>query len=370
MWTYANPVNVRFGAGSFGTLASMIGRRRYAVVTHPDPMFGGLVADLAESAGDPALLIDDVAPNPDRALLHVQSARFSNPSGPVESIVAIGGGSVLDSAKVFAAANGDFGKVQRYLERKAGDDDLPAIPIIAVPTTAGTGSEVTCWATVWDQDAGKKFSLARPDLYPTTAIVDPALMLGKPRGLTLSTALDALSHALESIWNVNANPVSACFAVAAAREILDCLPVVLDDLKNIDLRTRLAKASLFAGLAFSNTKTALAHNLSYPITLGYGVQHGIACSFTLPVILKSVVGIGGFREASLHAIFGDDLSAASESLKRFLSTLGVPVRLEAHGVPVETWSEIVDAAFAGERGRNFVGDKSCFHAAAKSLQLV
>jgi phosphonate metabolism-associated iron-containing alcohol dehydrogenase len=370
MWAYGNPVRVQFGSGCFGTLTAAIGRRRYAVVTYPEAMFANLVAGLEESAGKLALLIDDVAPNPDQARLREQSGRFANLAQPVELIVAIGGGSVIDSAKVFAAAAGDFDQVRRHLERQDGGDGLSAIPIIAVPTTAGTGSEVTCWATVWDRDAGRKFSLAQPGLYPEMAIVDPALMLDKPRGLTLATGLDALSHALESIWNVNANPVSLCFAEVAAREMLECLPILLGDLQNLDLRTRAAKASLFAGLAFSNTKTALAHNLSYPMTLEYGVQHGIACSFTLPVILESVVGLGGIREASLQAIFGTDLRAASWSLQRFLSDLGVPVRLEEHGVPVERWSAIVDAAFVGERGRNFVGERSRFDAAASCLGLV
>ena len=370
MWTHANPVKIQFGAGRFANLPSAIGRRRYAVVTHPEAAFTHLVAGLAESAGDPLLLIDDVAPNPDHALLRERCARFADLDKPVELIVAIGGGSVLDSTKVFAAAAGDFGRVRRYLDRKEGAGALSAIPIIAVPTTAGTGSEVTCWATVWDAGAGKQYSLARPALYAETAIVDPALMLGKPRALTISTGLDALSHALESIWNVNANPVSAHLAVAAAREILECLPPLLDELRNIDLRTRVAQAALFAGLAFSNTKTALAHNLSYPLTLGYGVPHGIACSFTLPVVLESVAGIAGFRGAALHAIFGDDLAAASKSLKDFLSNLGVAVRVEEFGVPIEEWDRIVDAAFVGERGRNFVGEKPRFHAAAKSLELV
>ena len=370
MWTYANPVRIEFGAGAFANLSTAIGGRRYAVVTYPGAMFADLVARLAADAGVSRLVIDDVAPNADYAVLRAQAARFADLNEPPEVIAAIGGGSVLDSAKVFAAAGGDFGNVQRYLECNKGGDEVGTLPIIAVPTTAGTGSEVTCWATVWDAQAGRKHSLARPSLYPETAIVDPELTLAKPRPLTVATGLDALSHALESIWNVNANPVTVRFAADAAREILDCLPVLVDDLSNLDLRTRVAKAALFAGLAFSNTKTALAHNLSYPLTLAHGVDHGIACSFTLPVILRSVAGIGGFREAGLRAVFGDDLADAAETLRQFLSDLDVPVRLAAYGVPAEQWGEIVDAAFAGERGRNFVGERARFDAATKYFELV
>ena len=174
-----------------------------------------------------------------------------------------GGGSVIDSAKVFAAAAGDFSKVLHYLETGAGGSALSAIPIIAVPTTAGTGSEVTSWATVWDEERGRKFSLVRETLYPEIAVIDPMLMLAKPYGLTLATGLDALSHSIESIWNINANPVSARHAVTAARAILADLPNLLRDLGNLELRNQIAEASLNAGLAFSNTKTAIAHNLSY-----------------------------------------------------------------------------------------------------------
>lgn len=370
MWTYSNPVRIEFGAGVFAKLPKAIGGRRYAVVTYPDPMFADMVARLAVGAGKPALVIDDITPNPDFSALGAQAARFTDLARSPEVIVAIGGGSVIDSAKVFAAAAGDFGKVQCYLEGKGDTDNLAEVPVVAVPTTAGTGSEVTCLATVWDAQVGRKYSLARPSLYPKTAIIDPELMLAKPRQLTVATGLDALSHALESIWNVNANPMTVRFAVDAAREIRDCLPILVEDLGNLDLRTRVSKAALFAGLAFSNTKTTLAHSLSYSLTLGYGVDHGIACSFTLPVVLRSVTGIGGFRETALRAIFGDDLPAAAEAMRRFLSDLGVPVRLADFGVPLEQWDEMVDAAFAGERGQNFVGEKTRFTAAAKSLGLV
>ncbi len=151
--------------------------------------------------------------------------------------MALGGGSIIDAAKVVAAAQGDFSRVLASLKGGAALDGATFTPIIAVPSTAGTGSEVTSWATVWDQESGNKYSLANRALYPEVAVIDPAITVGAPRGLTLATGLDALSHALESIWNVNANPVSANFAVAAAREILDVLPRLVGDLGNLDLRT-------------------------------------------------------------------------------------------------------------------------------------
>ena len=121
---------------------------------------------MKKTAGAPVLIISDVAPNPDYRLLAKQVDRFAELDRQPDVIVALGGGSVIDSAKVFAAAGGDFGKIKTLLESQEGAEQLAAIPIIAVPTTAGTGSEVTCWGTVWDEANGKKYSLARPNLYP------------------------------------------------------------------------------------------------------------------------------------------------------------------------------------------------------------
>jgi alcohol dehydrogenase len=364
MWTYQNPVKIVFGSGQFSALPDMIARRSYALVTYPDSPFGDLTAQLSEKAGQPKLIINDIAPNPDIRLLADQSARFADLAKMPDVIVALGGGSVIDSAKVFAAAEGDFSKVLQFLETKTGEESLSSVQLIAVPTTAGTGSEVTCWATVWDAENSRKFSLAQEALYPEVALVDPALMLGKPYGLTLATALDALSHSIESIWNVNANPVSARHAVAAARAILSDLPKLLIDLGNLELRSSVAEASLNAGLAFSNTKTAIAHNISYPITLKWGVQHGIACSFTLPTVLQSVIGTGGFREASLKEIFGQDLDKGADDLTAFLGQLGVSHRFADHKIPAESFRSIIDEAFAGERGKNFIGSKESFLEAA------
>ena len=364
MWTYQNPVKIVFGSGQFSALPDMIARRSYALVTYPDSPFGDLTAQLSEKAGQPKLIINDIAPNPDIRLLADQSARLADLAKMPDVIVALGGGSVIDSAKVFAAAEGDFSKVLQFLQTKTGEESLSSVPLIAVPTTAGTGSEVTCWATVWDEENSRKFSLAQEALYPEVALVDPALMLGKPYGLTLATALDALSHSIESIWNVNANPVSARHAVAAARAILSDLPKLLIDLGNLELRSSVAEASLNAGLAFSNTKTAIAHNISYPITLGWGVQHGIACSFTLPTVLQSVIGTGGFREASLKEIFGQDLDKGADDLTAFLGQLGVSHRFADHKIPAESFRSIIDEAFAGERGKNFIGSKESFLEAA------
>lgn len=364
MWSYRNPVDVRFGAGSFAWLADAIAGRPYALITYGDAFFGGLAQRLEKVAGAPVLIIDDIAPNPDISLLEVQTARFSDLETPPSVVVALGGGSVIDSAKVFAAARGDFAAMDAYLKKHAGAQTLSPWPLIAVPTTAGTGSEVTCWGTVWDNAGGVKYSLAHPGLYPEYSIVDPELMIGKPRELTIQTGLDALSHSLESLWNRSANPVSMAHAITAARGVLATLPQLANDLSNLELRARMARAATLAGFAFSNTKTAIAHSLSYPITLRHGVPHGIACSFSLPMIIRSVAGEGGICGEGLQAIFGCDVQKAADYLEALLNGLGVATDHRHYGIGDAEWRELISSAFEGERGQNFIGKREALLAVA------
>ena len=159
-------------------------------------------------------------------------------------------------------------------------------PIYAIPTTAGTSSELTKWATIWDNATLTKHSLSDEKLYPKAAFYDANLALSLPRETTIFTALDALSHACESIWNKNANPISTHFALNAIKIILCDLSPLSENLRSLPLRTSLMQASIYAGLAFSNTQTALAHALSYPLTMKFGTPHGLACSFSLPLLFE------------------------------------------------------------------------------------
>jgi alcohol dehydrogenase len=354
-WSYWNPVRIRFGAGLFDETAALIRGRRWALVTYDQPMFRSLAERLIQAAGQPVVRITNIETNPDCADLVHSCRQFGAAPEPAEVIVALGGGSMIDAAKVLAASSGDFEIVRRHLTGKEGLDPGTIIPVIAVPTTAGTGSEVTSWATVWDSANGKKYSLAHPLLYPEATVLDPSLTLGAPRGLTLATGLDALSHALESIWNVNGNPVSTNYAVEAAKEIIAIMPQLLARPDDPGLRERQMRASLFAGLAFSNTKTALAHNISYDITLKSGTIHGIACSFSLPIVMRWATGVDADCDAALRRVFGPDLEAGAASLDRLLNSLGVSTDPADYGVSGAEWRRLVSRALEGERGRNFIG---------------
>ncbi len=357
MWTFSNPVKVQFGVDVIDSIGDIIAGCPYCLVTYDEPFFADISQRIARLAGAPALTINNISPNPDFITLRSSCKQLQESTSQPTLIVAVGGGSVIDAAKVLSSGGNGFDPVQSFLETGNNVGELTTIPLIAVPTTAGTGSEVTSWATVWDTEGNRKHSLARPELYPSHAVVDPNLMCGMPRTLTVNTGLDALSHALESIWNKNSNPVSTNFAVNAANEILEWLPKLADDLTNITLRERIARAALFAGFAFSNTKTALAHSLSYPITLQHDIPHGLACSFSLAMVMRSVTGFSESCDEGLRRIFGQDLEAGADRLEEFLVNLGVSVNKAEYGVSDEEWRSMIDAALAGERGRNFIGSR-------------
>ncbi len=352
-WTFYNPVRVTFGVDAFDRIGSLVDGRSYVLVTYRDAPFKLLAKRVAGLAGTPLAVIDAIEPNPSLGSLKSICAELSALPELPELLIALGGGSVIDSAKFLAAAHGRWGPVIDYIEN--GRHRGPrALPILAIPTTSGTGSDVTSWATLWDPEKDRKLSLARTDLYPEAAVVDPRLLAGLPLPITISSGLDALSHALESIWNVHANPVTRSFAIPAARDIMAGLERLKGDLDDLDARSRTALGSLQAGLAFSNTRTALAHNISYPITLRNGVAHGLACSFCLPEVMTAALGVEPACDAAIGRIFGDVASAPAR-LRAFLDTMGVASNPGDYGLSTNEWRQIVSDAFAGPRGRNFIG---------------
>jgi hypothetical protein len=355
---YHNPVAIRFGAGSVEELPAIIAGRGVALVTFPEARDLGLTARLTAILGGAlATVIDRIEPNPDVSYLTSLYEAFWREHADCETVIAVGGGSAIDTAKALmvGTASGRFDELIALLSTGRAFKPARTKALIAVPTTAGTGSEVTPWATIWDRAANRKHSLHLPETWPEAAIVDPDLMLTLPESVTVQSGLDALSHALESIWNVNANPVSDTFAVAAAREVMSTLPALLRDLRNRELRARMALAALKAGMAFSNTKTALAHSISYEMTLRFGLPHGIACSFTLPMVLERALGRDAARDSVLAQVFDGDLGGAPRRLREFLHAVGVKTEFADYGVAEEDSRRMVSQALDGVRGRNFIG---------------
>ncbi|MBB2496197.1 iron-containing alcohol dehydrogenase PsrA [Aquipseudomonas ullengensis] len=355
---FHNPVDTRFGWGSIELLADLTEGQKVALVIFPEARALGLVERIQTILGERLVcVIEDVQPNPDVAQLRGTYERFWREAGDCHTVVAVGGGSAIDTAKalIVGTEGGCFDELLALLA--SGESFVPSRckRLIAAPTTAGTGSEVTPWATLWDADNQKKYSLHLDCTWPTVALIDPQLMMTVPASVTVSTGLDALSHALEAIWNHNANPISDTFAVAAIEDILECLPQLHNDLANPELRSRMALAALKAGMAFSNTKTALAHSISYEMTLRHGLPHGIACSFTLPLVLGLAWGRDATRDRTLQRIFGPELDAAQARLRAFLHSLAVKTEFADYGVTTDEAQAILEAAIHGARGQNFIG---------------
>lgn len=258
----------------------------------------------------------------------------------IDTIIALGGGSVIDVAKTLSI-DCELTITDNAILPK---EIKPFIPVYAFPTTSGTSSELTAWATIWDKNNSKKYSLHLKDLYCKKAIYDPTLTLTLPRDLTLSTALDALSHSIESIWNKNANPISTSNAITAINLITTHLPSLCLELDSLYLRKKISLASVFAGLAFSNTQTAIAHALSYPITMKKNIPHGIACSFTLPFLLDNLP----------HCPAKEILAPFAQAIKNLFSQLDVKTRFEDYDISVEEIEEIFSSLNA--RAKNSLFD--------------
>jgi alcohol dehydrogenase len=278
-------------------------------------------------------------------------------------IVALGGGSFIDSAKVYAAAGGDFGKIKTFLETQKGAEQLSAIPLIAVPTTADTGSEVNRWGTVWDKANGKKYSLARPNLYPTHVVVDPRLMLGKPLLRTISTGLDALSRSLESLWNVNDNSVSN-HAVFAARNILDVLPKLVKDLGSIELRARMAMATL-------HSLTPKRRSLIRYLTRS---RCGMAFSMELHVRSRCrwccvASRAWGYLRRQPEADLWLRSDAWCRRSGRFPRAARNLLQSASYKIDRKEWRLLIEDSLQGERGRNFFGSGDQLIEASQMMRL-
>ena len=356
MGEFYNPVKAIFGAGSFDRLPELIAGRSYAVVTYGEPYFAGLVDRLEQAAGKATIVIDNVMANPDFPEVKVGCEQLSDLDALPEVYIGLGGGSAIDTAKALATSGGDWELLKEHLETE-GDraDELQGPCIIAVPTTAGTGSEVSIGAVIWDRANNGKWGVRTPNAYAEYAVVDPELTLSLPRDQTISTALDAMSHALESIWTVKRNLVTQPIAAQAARDVLKYLPALSDDLGNIDLRTRIANAAMLAGIALSQTRTSIAHKMSYPLTMHHGVPHGIACGFSLPMIMEWAIGHDEICDQGLADVFGDDLSAGVKKFESFMDDLGVARDPTAHGPSQADWDGWLAAAMQDAKGKTFLG---------------
>jgi alcohol dehydrogenase len=342
-WSFHNPVRVEFGEGHLGRLAELCDFQRAVLITTPGFTRRGTVDRVRELLGSRLLHVHDaVQPNPDfdsvgTALTDVAHHR---PDG----LVALGGGSVIDTAKAVA---------RKFTE------PAPALPVLAIPTTSGTGAEVTPFATVWDFQEKKKHSVSGVDLYPRLALLDPALTFELPWQVTLTSGLDAISHGFESTWNRNASPASLALAACSLQLSLAALPVLADDLADRQARSDMMQASVLAGIAISQTRTALAHSISYPLTAHLGLEHGLACSFTLPELLRFNIPADDGRLARLSSVLGyASAGDLAQGLEELFAELGLSRLLSARIRSRDSMLELSGKMITPGRAENNLRDAS------------
>lgn len=355
---YFNPVSVSFGAGFFGNLSPIVGSSKVALITTRGFVKRGVVDRIKNDLGARLMhVFDGVVSNPtfDNALLAYNDLSKSD----YDLIIGLGGGSVLDMSKMIAAMDCAGTGEWLYDHLKGGKpfpEPFTPKPVLTIPTTAGSGSEVTMWSSVWDMEEKRKYSVSHPKLYPAKAIVDPELTVALPEQQTIYSALDAFSHSIEAVWNKNHNPVSDSLALKAINIIFKILPQLKNDLANLELRSRVMQASVMAGLAFSNTQTAMAHAISYPLTSIYGIPHGLACSLPLPHLVEAnASGMPEFSGKISHSI-GSNKSpeGISSAIENFFIQLGVETKLSSYGIKSEDSLRISEAVLKADRFGNNV----------------
>jgi len=330
-WNYHNPVRVLFGAGTAAQTAALLremGVARAALVADPAALRLGLTDRVTGLA--PELFIrafSDIRPNPTRKNAE-DCARFIRESG-AQAVAAVGGGSTIDCAK--AAAGG--------------------LPLIALPTTAGTGSEVTCISVLSDE--GGKMPTTSPDFYARIAIVDPELTLPCPAGVTAAAGMDALSHALEALWSIHHSPASDALALAAIPPLLQNIETAYSQPGSLAARTAMSEGSLLAALSFSQAKTAASHACSFPLTARYGLSHGAACAFTLSAFARLNAAAEEGRLHRLAQLLGfADANALADELDRLCAAFGLPRTLAQAGVPLANLPSLAAACLLPPNMKN------------------
>ncbi|MCI7790603.1 MAG: phosphonoacetaldehyde reductase [Lachnospiraceae bacterium] len=270
-----------------------------------------------------------------------------------ELIIAVGGGSVLDIAKSLAAVlDKEYATVEELREAiMQKNTGRPYCPWVGIPTTAGTGSEVTCWATIWDGEKGSKLSLEDKRNYAYAAFIEPEFTMSMPMKLVVSSALDAVAHATESYWAKAHNLVSGIYALKAISMIMTNLEKLMENPKK-EYYLAMAEASMFAGRAFSNTKTTACHSISYPLTLHYGIPHGVAVSMLLPALLCINESKIQQKELLLDAYGAGTMEEAGQRIIHLLDKAGISYKLSDWKVKREELDGIAANCFTKGRMEN------------------
>lgn len=290
-WCHNSCANIISGYGLIGSLENIHINGSVLIVTAPIFIENNTVSEIINTFKDCEFKVySENIINPDIGLLDNLKKEYFRRR--INYIIAIGGGSVIDTAKVLSVL---LLQAEEVFLSKIFRDGLEVsivthIPVIAIPTTSGTGAECTHFATIWDNDYHKKYSLESIHLLPEYVILEPSLTLNLNWEQTFFTGLDAISHSIESLWNKNYNPVCRAYAKESIDHIRQAFITVLNDPLDIVSRTKMQIASTLSGMAINQTKTAIAHSISYPLSSRFKVPHGLASSFTIPSLYNYLQG--------------------------------------------------------------------------------
>ncbi|MEI6873385.1 MAG: iron-containing alcohol dehydrogenase [Verrucomicrobiota bacterium] len=339
-----------FGAGTLsrlGQLARELGGTRVLVVTDPGIVAAGhadRAMQVIRAEGLAGTLFDGVRENPDANDVErcVEAAR----SAQTDLFVGLGGGSAMDTAKGanFILTNG--GVIADY--KGIGKAASPMLPLIAVPTTAGTGSECQSFALISDPETHMKMACGDPKAAAKVALLDPELTLSQPPRVTACTGIDALVHALETSVTKKRSTVSQLFSREAFRLCIHALPRVLSEPEDVEARGRMLLGAAYAGVAIENSMLGCTHAAANPLTARYGIVHGLAVGILAPGVLRRNMAdadiAAEYLAVARHAAL-ESVEALLEQFSALLPLAGLPQRLSTFGVNVEALPELArDAA--------------------------
>lgn len=347
-----------YGAGSRSVLADEIkkrGLKKIFVVTDKDLLKFGVVEKVTtflDAAKIEYTIFSNVKQNPTVDQVKEGVVAFST-SG-ADAIVAIGGGSPIDTAKAIGiiSNNPEFADVVS-LEGVA-DTRNKSIPIIALPTTAGTAAEVTINYVITDEKNVKKMVCVDPNVIPVLSIVDAELMLSLPPSLTAATGMDALTHAIEGYITKGAWEMSDMFELKAIEMIAKHLPVVVKNPSDVVARDGMAVAQYIAGMGFSNVGLGLVHGMAHPLGAYYDIPHGVANALLLPIVMEyntessiaKYVDIARAMGIKVdHLSLADAAQAAVDAVKSLAVEVGIPEKLQLLNVKEEDLERLSQSAF-------------------------
>ncbi|MDR2443439.1 MAG: iron-containing alcohol dehydrogenase [Deltaproteobacteria bacterium] len=360
------PSTIHFGqnvATKVGEEAKRFGAKRPLLVTDPFINSSGVLEPIVASL-KAASLTSAIYYGVDKepTMEHVEECLKTQIDEKCDLLIAVGGGSPIDVAKAVSFLATNKGVIQDYM----GIDKvtIDALPLIAVPTTAGTGSEVTATTIITDTSKNVKMLIISPRIIPKVALVDPMLTLGMPKALTAATGLDAFTHAIEAYVSRKAHPISDLFAISAVKLLSENLPLAWREPGNIEARSKTLLGALEAGLAFSNSSVALVHGMSRPVGAMFHVAHGVSNAALLGEVMDfSLSGnFPRYKDLAMAmglADLGDDIKTAKsgcQKVRQLIKELEVP-SLSALGVTAEKLGPVVskmadDALASGSPANN------------------